>query len=193
MNGSLRACARRCNDFWQHRAWNIEQSKKLVVPVAAMDIEEHRSARVRGVGYMCGAARKIPDEPRIDGAEGELTARSSRTRPWNMIEQPLELGAGEVSVDDEPRLGRDERRVPRFTQRVAIGRGAPVLPDNRVRDGLAGRAFPEKRGLTLVGDAEGRDIADSNAGLAQHLGHYAGLRRPDLHWIVLDPARLRID
>ena len=63
--------------------------------------------------------------------------------------------------------------------------GAPVLPDDRRRDGLAGRAVPEQRRLALVRDRH-------HVGLAPRPPRAApGDARPDLLRVVLDPARLR--
>ena len=48
-----------------------------VVPAAVFERIEHRARRVRGLGHMHLAAGQVPDEPRVDGSEGEL----ARPRP----------------------------------------------------------------------------------------------------------------
>ena len=72
-------------------------------------------------------------------------------------------------------------------------RGAAVLPDDGVVDGLAGVAVPDDGGLALVGDAERGDVARANASLAEDLDGGAELRGQDLEGIVLDPAAVGID
>ena len=69
-------------------------------------------------------------------------------------------------------------------QRVAHGRGAPALPDNREVDGLARRPVPDERGLALVGDADRGDVLAADPGGLQRAGHarldarpYLGRRR----------------
>ena len=53
-------------------------------------------------------------------------------------------------------------------------------------------AVPEQRGLALVGDADGGDVAGHEAGARQCLDRHHRLAAPERFGIVLDPARLRI-
>ena len=48
---------------------------------------------------MHGAARELPDEPRVDGAEREVGARFDAA----LLEQPRHLRAREVRIEDESR------------------------------------------------------------------------------------------
>ncbi len=168
-------------------------ASSVVVPVAAPDIEQQRAAGVRRVGDVHAAAGHLEDQPRIDRAERELAARGARTRIGRVIEQPLELRAGEVGVDHEARLRGDERLVARRAQFIAKACRAPVLPHDRVGDRPARGTFPYERRLALVRDADGGDVARGNARLRQRLVHDARLRRPDFGRVVLDPAGLRKD
>ena len=59
--------------------------------------------------------------------------------------------------------------------------------------GFAGSAIPDHRRLALVGDADGRQVRRSDAGLAQRSQDDFLRASPDLERIVLDPARSRID
>ena len=174
----------------EHRARDVEEREQFVVPGAFADVEQQRPARVRRIGHVQGAARQVPDEPAVDGAEGELALRRAGTRSGNVVQQPLELGARKVRVEHESRLARDQRRVACGAQRVAMRRRSPVLPDDGGRDGRAGGAVPQHRRLALVGDAHGGHVARADAGLGEHFVHHARLRRPDLAGVVLDPAGL---
>src|SRR3569623_12359 len=89
--------------------------------------------------------------------------------------------------------GSPARGGSRSAQFVAQARGAPVLPHDGVVNRLPGAPVPHHRGLALVGDADGGDVAPRQAGLGDGLGGDAELRRPDLVGVVLDPARLRED
>src|SRR5664279_1025854 len=172
---------------------DVEEREKLVVPCPGMDVVEQRSARIRGVGHVYGPIRELPDEPRVDRAKRELASRGSCARARHVVEQPLQLRAGEIGIEDEAGLRSKRRRVAGRAQRVAHRRGAAVLPDDRVRKGTPRRAFPEQRRLALVRDADGRDVAAGDARHRQRLVHGVRLRRPDLRRIVLDPAGLGID
>ncbi len=119
------------------------------------------------------------------------TARPSRARsasPSTFSQQPLDLRAGEVRVQDEARALAHERLVPLRAQLVAAGRGAPVLPDDRAVERLAGRRIPHADGLALVRDADRREPAVRDAGVGQRLERERPRDVPDLLRVVLDPA-----
>ncbi len=107
-DAAFRAYARRCDHRRQHRARNVEQREELIVPLAGVDVEQQRAARVRCIGDVGRAARQIPDQPRVDRAERELSALCARSRAIDVVEQPLELGAGKIGVENQPRLLREQ-------------------------------------------------------------------------------------
>ncbi len=148
--------------------------EQLVVPVAACGCRTAACGRRCGVGHVHAAAGQVPDQPGVDRAERELAARRARAGARHVVEQPLELGAGEIGVEHQPGLRRDRRRLARGAQRVAHRRRAAVLPDDGVGDRPPGRALPQQRRLALVGDADGGDVARRDAGLGERLVH----RRP---------------
>src|SRR5256885_2799514 len=65
-----------------------------------------------------------------------------------------------------------------------------VLPDNRVVDRLAGPAVPNHRGLALVRDADGRDLASTQPRLGQCRAGDRDLRAPNFARIMLHPTGL---
>ena len=106
------------------------------------------------------AAGQHPDQPGVDGAEGKLAALGRGARAGHVVEQPGELGAGEVGVEDQPGLlaeaaARGRARfsashagaVRRSCQTMALASGSPVL------------RFQTQRRLALVGDADRGDVA----------------------------------
>ena len=109
----------------------------------------------------------------------------------DVLQNPLQLGAGEIGVDDETGLAPDHRGVAGFSQPVARPGGAAILPDDRVADRLAGFAIPDDGGLALVGDADGGDVGGGEPGLLECVGGDSGLRGPDFIRVVFDPAGLR--
>ena len=131
------------------------------------------------------ATGEVPEDPRVDGAEGERRdALDAAVR-----EQPMELGRGEVRVEDEPGSGAHERFVARRAQLVALVRGAPVLPYQRAMQRAASRAIPDHGCLALVRDPDRRDRFAVEHG--DDLGEGAGRCTPDVVGVVLDPAGSR--
>src|SRR5664280_2490061 len=181
------------DDAGQDFSRNVEEREELVVPCPGVDVVKQRPACIRGVGHVHGPIRELPDEPRVDRAEGELAPLRANTRPRQVVEQPLQLRAGKIGVEDEAGLRGERRLVAGRAERVAHRRGSSVLPDDRVRERTPRRALPEERRLALVRDADGRDVAARDARLRERLVHHARLRRPDFRRIVLDPAGLGID
>src|SRR4029077_16032360 len=72
----------------------------------------------------------------------------------HVVEDPGDLGTGEIGIEDQAGLGRDLVLVPGTPQFIATRGGAAVLPDDGVVDGLAAVAISYDRGLALVGDAD---------------------------------------
>jgi hypothetical protein len=104
-----------------------------------------------------------------------------------MVEQPADLGRGEIRIDDQPGPPRHGFGQPVAAPALAQLGGAPVLPDDGVVDRAPGGALPQNRGLALVGDADRGDraIGSGGHGFAAGRNHPA----PDLFRFVFDPAR----
>ena len=116
------------------------------------------------------AAGQPPDQQRIDRAEGELAAaRPAPAGRRTLSSSQLDLGAGEVGVEDQAGLLADAAARARRPSAVADRRGAAALPDDGVGDRPAGRALPEDGRLALVGDADRGDVGGRGAGLGQRL------------------------
>ena len=122
------------------------------------------------------------------------TARPSRARsrrPSTLLEQPLDLRPREVGVEHQAGALADQRLVAGLAQLVAALRGAPVLPDERAVQRLAGVRVPDDDGLALVGDADGLQLARSDARVVERLARDRARDLPDLRGVVLDPSRPR--
>ena len=172
----------------QHRAGDIEHGEERVVPFAPVDVEEQRARGIGGVGDVDAAAGQPPDQIRIDRAEAQIAAHRFRAGAFHVIEQPGELGAGEIGIEQEAARGGDLRLAAGGAERRAEIGGAAILPDNGRMDRLAGLAIPHHHRLALVGDADGGDIGRLEPGLANCASAGGDHRAPDLLGIVLDPA-----
>ena len=113
--------------------------EQLLVPVALVDVEQHGARGVRRVGDVGAALGQLPGQPGVDGAEGELAALGARARARDVVEQPGDLGAGEIRVEHQagPLAGSSARRpaarsslhiaaVRRSCQTMALAIGVPV-------------------------------------------------------------------
>ncbi len=140
----------------------------------------------------CFAVGHLPYQPGIDGAEQQLAVHRLLAGSFDVVEDPLHLGAGEVGVQHQTGVFTDVLFQAARFELFTDGRGTAALPDDGVVDGLAGGLFPYHCGFTLVGDADGSDLFAAKASLGQHFGKDGGLGRPDLHRVVLYPARFRV-
>ena len=132
-------------------------SPSSALQVQRADVEEHRAAGVGRVGGEDLAAGQVPQQPAVDRAEREVGPGRHAPPPRPPAQEPGHLRAAEVGVEDEAGALPDEREVSGARQRVAAGRGAPVLPDDGPVQRLAGVAVPGHHRLPLVGDADGGD------------------------------------
>ncbi|MNS91052.1 hypothetical protein D3C72_1251260 [compost metagenome] len=157
-----------------------------------MDVEEHGARGVGVVGDVHLAAGKFPDQPAVDGAEQQLTVARALAAAFDVVEDPLELGAGEVRVGDQAGGVADVLLVAIALELLADLGAASALPDDGVVDRAAGVLVPDHGGFALVGDADGCYLVVVQAGLCQGLDHHGALGREDFHRIVFDPAGLRV-
>ena len=136
------------------------------------------------------AAGQLPDQPGFHGAEQQLALLGLLPCALDVFQDPAQLGAGEVRVDDQAGLGAEGIGQALFLQAVAILTGAAALPDDGVVDGFAGVLVPHDGGLALVGDADGGDVRGGGTDVGHGLLGNFQLGGPDLVCIMLDPAGL---
>ena len=179
---------RRIQNFRKHRSRHAEKFQEFVVPASTVNVEQQRARRIGRVGGVDLAAGQPPEQVSVDRAEGELAARRLIGSAGHVLQQPCELGAGEIWIENKPGLGRECRLMAvRFQLRAQIG-GATVLPDDGAMQRAAGRPLPQQRGLALIGDADRGDVARGRIGLAQGSAAGGKRRRPEILGIVLDLA-----
>ena len=175
-------------DLRQHRARHPQDFQQFLVPVPGVDVEQQRARGIGGVGGMHLASGQPPQQIAIDRAEQQFAARRALARAGHVIEDPGNLGAGEIGIDDQPGPGRDRRLVALGLQPGADIGGAAVLPDDGAVDGVAGGAVPHHGGFALVGDADRGNVLRADPGLVERLAAGRDRRGPDILGLVLDPA-----
>src|SRR5262245_44661653 len=146
--------------IWKNRAWHSEQTQQLRIPITSVDVIQKRARRVRNVGHMRAVAGEMPDEPAIDRAESKFAAFGTRTRVRHMIQEPGDLGAAEVWIDDEARPLAHQVFGTTLPQFIAQSCRAAVLPDDRIVKRHAGLSVPHDRGFALIGDAHCHEILE---------------------------------
>src|ERR1700730_9230187 len=173
----------------EKRLGNIEQSQKIAVPALAVDVEQHGSRGVGGVGRMHPAIGQVPEQETVDGAEGEFAAFRARPRTRHVIENPGKFGRREIRIEKQARAAANQRFGSSPPQSLAFGGGTTVLPYDGGVDWRAVRTFPNDSSFPLVRYAYrgNRRICLCND-LARGVQHVA----PNRLRIVLDPSRLRI-
>ena len=176
----------------QHLAWNIQHLQHFFIPFQGMNIEEQGARGVGVVGDVNLAAGEFPDQPAINGAEQQLAFACALSAAFDVIENPLELGAGEVGVGDQPCRFLDVVFQSVTLELLTDFGAAAALPDNRVVDRAAGFFFPYDGGFPLIGDADGRNLIMMQISLGECLGHARGLGGEDFHGVMFDPSRLRV-
>ncbi len=145
---------------------------------------------LRDVGDVPPAARQLPDEPGVDRSRGEAAGGGLLARPGHVVEEPPELGAREIGVEQEAGLARGSRArrprravariagaVRRSCQTIALCTGRPV---SRSQSTTVSRWFVMPIAASSRAD-EARVLQRPASGVAG--------RRPDLVGVVLDPAR----
>ena len=119
----------------------------------------------------------------LDGAGRQRALLRRGAAAGDVVEDPGDLGAGEIRIEDQAGLGRDLAFMAGALQRLAAVGGAAVLPDDGVVDRLAGGAVPHHGRLALVGDA------DAGQRLGVELGVGRARRGRPRPWPTRSPRR----
>ena len=139
------------------------------------------------------AAGQVPDEPGVNGSEKEFAFVSQFLCFRDVVQEPADLGGGEIGVDDEAGLIFDQFRVALFFEFLGIVRGPAALPDDGVVDRTAGGLIPKDGGLALVGDTDGSNVLRVDVPFPKDGGHALQLRHEDVFGSVFDPAGMGVD
>ena len=139
------------------------------------------------------APGQLPDEPGFDGTEQQLSCFCLFPGTWHVLQDPAELGAAEVGIDQQAGLLPNHFLTASGLQLIAKLCRPPALPHDGVIDRHARFLIPDHGGFPLVGNADGLDICIGTVNFQQRLLGHPHLGRPDLHGIVFHPAVARIN
>ena len=138
-------------------------------------------------------ARELPDEPAVHRSEEQLSVFGASAEGSVLIQQPFQLRAGEIGVDDQPGLLLNIRAEAVPFQPLADIRRSAALPADGVPHRFPGGLLPEDGGLPLVRDADAGDVRGAEPAFFKDLRHGPKLPGQDLHWVMLHPAGPGID
>ena len=156
---AVRVGVRRGLDLGQHPARDAEDLQQLVVPVEGLQVHQHGAAGVGDVGDVHAAVRpagEVPQQPAVGVAEDGVALLGRLAHPVDVVEDPLDLAAGEVGGRRQAGLAADDVAVAVAFEGAGDAVGAGVLPDDGVVVRPAGAPVPDHGGLALVGDADAR-------------------------------------
>ncbi len=185
------AASTRSHYLRQHRPRNIQHPQQLLIPLQRMDVEEHRPRSVRHIGHMPLTLRQLPYQPAVHRPKRQLPSLRPFPRSVDMIQNPVDLTAREVSIRQQPSLCLNRIPIPTLTQSIAERRRPTILPHNRVIDRLTRLPIPNNSSLPLIRNSNRGDIVFRQISRSQRLCRHATLRSPYLRRRVLHPTRLR--
>ena len=167
-----RRTPRRTTDLGQHRDGDAASRPRSRAPTQRPEIHQHRAARVGDIGDV------PPPRPPASTAASCRPSRTParRSRPARVRRRRCRAAsAPSARRSTSPAAGRYApgsapcRR--RRAELVADRLGTRVLPDDRRRDRLTGRAVPHDGRLALVGDPDRSDVARLPLGPVERTGH----------------------
>ena len=170
----------------QHLHGHPQSAAKFLVPAQPVDVKEHGAGAVGIIRNML--AGEVPDEPAVHRAAQQLAPLGPGPGAGNVIQNPGDLGAGKISVDQKTGGLADVVPDAALRQTLAFLRRAAALPDDGVHNGFSGVLFPDHGGLPLVGDADGGDLRRGKPGPLVSFGQRHQLGPEDLHGVMLHPS-----
>ena len=135
----------------------------------------------------------LPDQPGIHGTKQKLASFRSLPCTLHMIQNPSEFCRGKVRVRNQTCPFTDHIPEAVCCQRTDHIGSPPALPDNGIVHRLPRCLIPYNRCLSLVGNSNRGNVLRPSADLPHCLRGNRNLGRPDIHRIMLHPARMRID
>jgi len=183
------ANSRRRDDFRHHLTRHAENREQFVIPIAPGQIHEHGARRVGVIGHVRCAVGQLPDQPRIDIAEQKV-GRAGVSLIQSVIQNPADFAARKIGVDHQAGFSFDGfSRLERIAKRGS----STALPNDGGRDRLPRAAIPDNGCLSLIGNADGRNVPGGRIRGVERSSRCVDLRAPDRVGVLLHPARMRIN
>ena len=178
-------------DLSQHAFVDVKRIQNVLIPLTGMNIHQHCPACRRHIRHKDLPVGKFPDQPGVQRTCEDLLFFYLFPDARHIVDDPANLCGREIRVYHQSGLLPDH--IPVFLRDgIRIFGRASVLPHDRVIDRYSGRLVPEHHCFTLVVNTDAAQLCRINAGLSASLRNRVQHTVPDLHRIVLHPARVRI-
>src|SRR5690606_18636873 len=96
------------------------------------------------------SARQVPREPRVDRPRAKLAGDGTLASTRHLIEEPTQLRCAEIARERQAGLRTEAVDAAVGREPLEVGVDAGILPDDRVRERLAGGRVPQHRRLALI-------------------------------------------
>lgn len=168
---------------------DAEQLAQPGVPSSRFQVHQRGP---RGVGAVGGvqSAGQPPDQPGIHRARREFAVFRSCPSPFDVVEDPRDLGCREVGIEFQ--AGHPAHALGGRGKLLASVGGSSVLPNDGGMDGSSGGALPDNHGLALVGDGDAEEVVRGDSGLGEGASRRSELGVPNGLGVVLHPSRTRV-
>ena len=183
-------------DGGHHAQRDPEDAQDFLVPGQGVEVHEQGAGGVGDVRDMDSAvhpAGQVPEDPRVRVAEDQVTGLCLGPGAINVVQDPLDLGAGKIGGQRKAHLLLEPFRAAILRQLIDDVLRAGVLPDDGVVDGFAGGLVPHHGGFALVGNSDGGNVVTRQVRLGERRTDDLAGVVPDLGGVVLHPAGLRED
>jgi len=152
------------DNLWQLDLVTVEAEpvQQLSIILERLEVHEHGArgiGGVRDVDVLGGAAVELVGEPGVNGAERKVTALVRLLDLGDVFEQPEELADRGVGGQGKATATSQLLGAEAVLEAADELLGAGVGPDDGVVKSLSSCLVPDNGGLTLVGDADGGDLA----------------------------------
>ena len=168
-----------------------EPAEEVSIPGQRAKPQKLRPRRGRCV-RSCVAAVQTRGQPGVHCPEAQPILGRRRAHFFVVLEQPGKLARGEVGVERQARALPNGAFQSRGTKALDDRQRAAALPADRRGEGPAILGIPGNDRLALVGESGGDDALRA-ADLLQHARDGQDHGIDDRRWVLLDPARRRME
>ena len=171
----------------------MKQGKQFRIPAKTVDVKKHGPGSIGIIGYMNLPFGQVIDQPAIHRTKQKFPFLCPFPCLRYMVKDPLNLRCTKISIRNQSGLCPYHIAISGTNQFIHSLRRPPALPHDPMIYRLPGLLIPHNSSLSLIGDSNSSDILRGGAHLCHCFRCNRKLGRPDLHRIVLNPSRLRID
>src|SRR5262249_3486486 len=138
---------------WHHRGQHSSRHAQFVendvIPVALVDVVEQGTRGVGGIGDMDSTFRDTPHQKRVYVTEERLTPISLLAQYLDVVQNPLDFGAGEICIGHQARTLTDLLVEAFCLQSITDRDGQAALPDDGIENRFTSVLVPDDGRFSL--------------------------------------------